>query len=345
MTFFRQRLPDITPENSTGPAPDLSVIIVNYRCAEATIEAVSSVLSTAGALRIEVFVVDNDSGDDSVEVIRQAHPTITVIAAGHNGGYAWGNNVGIAGARGRHILVLNPDTVVHEGALEQAVAYLDAHPDVGVLGARVEDETGEVQQTRFRHPRLRHLFWRALLPYRLIWNSRVFGDQRYASLSFGEFSDVEAVVGCFMMVPRAVIAVAGAMDDRFFMYSEETEWCWRIRKAGYSVRYHPEIRITHAGGVATGPVSAWSMVETARSQILLLRLTRGPAIARTGTALLIFSDLLRGVWQLPQMTLGIRSSKTVSWRRRIAFLCKAFIDQPKGQISPPGNTSRNKVHE
>lgn len=325
---------------------DLSVVIVNYNCATATVAAVASVIETSGALNVEIFVVDNDSRDDSVDVIRNACPQATVIAAGHNGGYAWGNNIGIGQARGRHVLVLNPDAIIQDGALERAVAYLDDHQEVGVLGAGTVDETGVIQQTRFRFPKLRFTFWRAFLPYSTVFKSRHFGDQRYASMPADQISDVEAVVGCFMMVPCSVIEIAGAMNPKFFMYGEETEWCWRIRNCGFRVHYHPEVQITHTGGVSTGPISPWSVVETARSHILFLRISRGPFIASAGTILLILSDLLRGFWFVPRMLTAAGRDASKSWSRRIRFLCYALFVQPKGQEPPDieiGRADNNRL--
>ncbi|WP_371055987.1 glycosyltransferase family 2 protein [Rhodosalinus sp. K401] len=315
--------------------PELSILIVNYNCAQDTIRAVQSVQANADDFRVEIIVVDNASTDDSVDRIRAAVPDARVVATGANGGYAWGNNVGISIAQGRYVLVLNPDTEVSTDALQKAVAYLDEHQHVGLLGARSEDGDGHVEQTCFRYPRLRDLFWRAFLPFSVLRRSRLFGDRRYRSLSLEDICDVEAVVGCFMMVPRRVIDEVGGLDDRFFMYSEETEWCWRIRKAGYQVHYHPDVRIIHYGGGSTGGVSPWSAVETAKSQILFLRLTRGAGVARVGTGLILLGDALRAAWFVPISVTRAGRARGAHWRARFVFLCKALIDQPKGQTPPP----------
>jgi len=328
VTFPRH---EISPAGHSGP--DLSVVIVNYRCAEATIAAVSSVLSTGGALRIEVIVVDNGSGDDSPAAIRAAHPAISVADTGHNGGYAWGNNVGIARARGRHVLVLNPDTVVQQGALERAVAYLDANPDIGVLGARAEDETGNPQSTIYRFPRLSHLVWNILVPQRVTARSTRFGDQRYASLSTDGPADVDVVLGFFMLIPRRLIAEIGALDARFFMYSEETEFCWRVRRAGYRVVHHPGIRVIHAGGLTTGGVGPWVLVELSRSLILYFRLTRGRRSAWLATLILFAGSVLRSIWVPGYRRVSTREMRE-AWAARRRFLRAALFRLPAGQSFP-----------
>lgn len=311
---------------------DLSVIIVNFNTREITREAVASVLACAGTLRIEVIVVDNASTDGSVAALREAFPQVTVIDAGYNGGYAWGNNQGISCARGRYILVLNPDSLMHPGTLEAALSYMEAHPEVGLLGARVLYETGIQQSTLFRDLRLSHLFWRLFIPNHLIRRTSLFGDQRYASKCRSRDMDVEVVAGCFMLVPRRVIEKIGAMDDRFFMYSEESEWCWRVRQSGYRVRYNPEISITHYGAVSTGEISPWKAVEIARGQILFLRFTRGPLVAWTGTAIMALGEILRGSLVLPACLINRKGDRSFEiWKGRMRFLMGALLQQPRGQ--------------
>jgi len=316
------------------PQLDLSVIIVNYKTSDVTSQAVQSVLDHPGDLNLEVIVVDNDSQDGSVEALRAAFPDITVLATGHNGGYAWGNNVGIRQAKGRYLLVLNPDALVYDGTLERAVSYMQNNPDVGILGGHVSLENGTQQPTLFREVSLSKLVWGLVVPNRILRNSRLFGDQRYASLSRDSAQDVEVVAGCFMMIAREVVEKVGMMDDRFFMYSEESEWCWRVRQAGLKVRYNPDVRLMHYGAVSTGQTSPWKSVEIAKGQILFLRFTRGPVAAWLGTGLMALADLLRAIWFLPLSLIRPNHSGAQAWRARFAFLLGALLRQPKGQTPP-----------
>ncbi len=321
-----------TPVSDTRP--DLSVIIVNYNTRDTTLNAVQSVLDNPGILDIEIIVVDNASSDGSVDALRNAFPQVTIVDTGHNGGYAWGNNVGIQRARGRYLLVLNPDTQIYAGTLEGAVRYMERNPDVGILGAYARLENRTQQLTTFRHVSLTSLFWNMFVPNRVIRKSRYFGDQRYASLSSDLVQDVDVVAGCFMMLPRAVIDQVGAMDDRFFMYSEESEWCWRVKQAGLKVRYNPDIKILHFGAVSTGQTSPWKSVEIAKGHILFLRFTRGPLIAWLGTGIMLLGDLLRAVWFLPATLVTPRHDGARAWRARTAFLLQALFDPPRGQTPP-----------
>ena len=325
---------------ASGGLLDLSIIIVNYNTRDVTIEAVKSVLENSGNLAVEIIIVDNESSDGSVEAMRAAFPQVAVLAAGHNGGYAWGNNIGIRRAQGRYLLILNPDAQIYDGTLEQAVQYMDANSDIGILGARVALESGAQQLTLFRHVSLRNLIWNILVPNRVIRKSRFFGDQRYASRSPDVAQDVDVVAGCFMMLPRAVIDKVGMMDDRFFMYSEESEWCWRVKQAGLKVRYNPDIRIMHYGAVSTGQTSPWKSVEIAKGHILFLRFTRSPIVAWFGTGIMLIGDLLRAAWFLPAMLISPRHEGARVWRARTAFLLHALFNPPRGQTPPQANPDK-----
>lgn len=318
-----------------GGRPDVTVVIVSYNTREVTLAAVQSIFDACGDVSFEVIVVDNDSRDGSAEALRAAFPSITVIASPVNGGYAYGLNRGFEISRGRLVLVLNPDTKMSPGALGRAVAHMDAHPEVGVLGARALYEDGRQQNTLFRLMRPIHLVYNIFVPAALMRRSAWFGDQRYASLSRAEIQDVDVVAGCFMLAPRRVIEQVGGLDERFFMYGEEAEWCFRIRQAGYRVRYHPEVEVTHYGAVSTGQMNPWKAVQIANGHLLLLRFTQGPGAARLGAALMLASDLLRALYFVPARLLkGPQVAE--SWAARLKFLLGAVATPPSGQTPPSG---------
>lgn len=323
------------PADFEDTAPDLSVIIVNYNTAEVTAKSITSVISNSGRLVVELIVVDNGSTDGSVEYLTAQFPQITVVDTGYNGGYAWGNNVGIHRSRGRYVLILNPDALVLDDTLERAVALLEKHPDIGLLGARAYLENGRQQLTVFRHPTLRNMAWNIFIPNRVIRKSSLFGDQRYASHSTDTALDVDIVAGCFMMISRKTLEIVGPMDHRFFMYSEESEWCWRVKQAGYRVHYNPEIQILHYGAVSTGQTSPWKSVEIARSHILFLRITRGVHVAYIGTMLMCIGDLLRIGIMLPAYFISREKQTCSTWKARLMFLLSALVSPPRGQTPPP----------
>jgi len=211
---------------------------------------------------------------------------------------------------------------------------MEDHPEIGLLGARVITEEGPPQLTVFRFPTLRSLFWSLFIPNSVIRKSRFFGDQRYASRRLDTPQDVEVIAGCFMLISRALIDRIGEMDSRFFMYSEETEWCWRVHQAGRRVHYNPDLTITHHGAVTTGKASPWKAVEIAKGQILFFRFTRGPVAAWTATALMVFGDVLRGLALVPLALLSRAGDHLPIWKARLSFLLRALIRPPRGQNVP-----------
>jgi GT2 family glycosyltransferase len=231
--------------------PRLSVIIVTYN-SRALIGACLRALWPQLDPSDEVFVVDNASSDDSLEGLAGAFPGIQLIQNPMNVGYAGGNNVALRHARGEYILLLNPDVVLDSCALTIAIPYLDANPEVGVLGARVLLPTG-----RLDPPARRTFKTPATYLYKLTGLSRLFPRNRrfgryYLSyLDDNCLTDVDAVVGAFLLIRRSVVEQIGLLDERFFMYCEDEDWCWRAKRAGWRIVYHPDVVAHHWKGSST----------------------------------------------------------------------------------------------
>ncbi|MBX3489210.1 glycosyltransferase family 2 protein [Parvibaculum sp.] len=315
------------------PLPDISVLIVSYNTCHLTLRCIETVLQYVDGIDIEVVVVDNASSDGSAEEIRNRYPNVVVIASDVNGGFAFGNNLGFKVARGRYVLLLNPDTEVRENTLVRCLRYMDMHPEVGVLGCRVRYGDGSQQSTIFRYLRLRDLVLNIVLPNRLTRKHPLLGQSRYARLSRDEIQDVDIVAGCFMMVPRHVIETAGDMNTIFFMYGEEAEWCHRISRYGFKVRYYPDAEIMHHGAASTSDDSEWKILEMAKGQILFLRVTRGYFVAWVGNLLMFLRDLVRLVTFLPLRLSGKANSRSFARNgmSRLIFHWKSVWGLPGGQ--------------
>lgn len=311
----------------------VSVVVVSYNTRDVTLRCVQSVLASTG-VSIELIVVDNCSSDGSAHAIRERFPAARVIASPTNGGFACGNNLGFSYARGRYLLVLNPDTELAPEAIAKALTLIEADRSCGVLGARVLYPDGRQQSTIFRWLGLRQLTGILLLPNGLMRRTTLFGDQRYARRDRSRPQTVEVVAGCFMLVPRGVIEAVGGFDRRFFMYGEEAEWCRRITRAGWQVRYDPAVEVVHIGGASTGHMPVWKAVEMARGALLFLRLTRGTAIAWLGCLLMVLRDLRSSPWWLLQrLRIRDRSARGGydAWAGRLGFLLRSLWRLPAGQ--------------
>lgn len=317
---------------------DISVVIVSFNTRDMTIDCLQSLLDHKGALNLQIIVVDNCSSDGSSDALRQKFPQIDVIDSPTNGGFAFGNNIGFEQAVGRYVLLLNPDTRVHAGGLETAVQHMDHNRKVGVVGPKVLLDNGDQQSSMIHFLSLTQLFWIIFIPSLWMRKTSLFGDLRYAGLSRDQANDVDAVSGCFMLARRNVLEQIGGLDQRFFMYGEESEWCFRINKAGWLTRYLPDIEILHYGAASTEHMSEWKSVEMAKGHVLFLRFTRGKFVARIGTLLMVARDLAR----LPfhgghALANGFSlTDRGRPWWVRLKFLLRALTKMPDGQdISRP----------
>ncbi|MGB3808233.1 MAG: glycosyltransferase family 2 protein [Erythrobacter sp.] len=318
---------------------DISVVIVSYNTRELTIECVRSVLADSEGLAVEVIVVDNQSSDGSSEALSTQFPGITVIDSPANGGFAYGNNIGFEHCHGRYVLLLNPDTRVKQSSMRRCVELMGADPEIGVIGATVRTEDGELDPTLIRFYSLRHFAYNVLFPARIMSRSTRLGDPRYAGLDRTCRQNVDAVAGCFMFTRREVLEDAGGLDTRFFMYGEEVEWCFRVRQAGYEIVYDPAVEIVHVGGASTAGASEWQEIETMRGHILFLLLTNGSIAARGGSALMVARELLRSPYYAGQIAMNrfTPTEGSRKWLAKIRFAFRSVLDPPRGQtIGLPG---------
>lgn len=268
----------------------IAVIIVSYNTAALLRACLDSLRSST--LPLEVIVVDNGSHDGSPALVREAFPEVRLIEAGHNAGFAGGNNLGLAaiGPDAHIVLLLNPDTVVHPGAIEAMAAFLEAHPRVGLVGPRLLNPDGTLQPAAFRFPTL---LMAALdfFPPGEVLPGRLYGSWwhgRYPQEGGDTPFPIDHPLGACMLVRRNVLEQVGPFDAAYFMYSEEVEWCWRIRRAGWAIWQVPAARVTHVGGAATRQFRRRMLVELWRSRTRFAA-RRGPtflaahrAIVRAG---------------------------------------------------------------
>lgn len=217
---------------------DLSIIIVNWNTRDLLRDCLLSVRVGLGDLRAEVWVIDNGSTDGSLAMLVQDFPQVRLIANPDNRGFAAANNQALLRARGRHMLLLNTDTLVHGRVLPDAVAWLDDHPGVGVLGPRILNRDGTVQGSASAFPTL----------YRLA--RQTLGLHKHEAANGGRTNThtAEVISGCAMFVRGRAMAGVGLLDEAFFFYGEETDWCRRFHRAGWGVVFSPVGEITHFGG-------------------------------------------------------------------------------------------------
>jgi GT2 family glycosyltransferase len=241
---------------------DLSVIIVNWNTAELTLRSLEA-LQTALPSRIdaEVVVVDNGSTDGSADRIADRCPDVRLIRRSDNGGFARANNEAFVAARGDLLFLLNSDALALPGSVEALTGYLDQHPRCGLVAARLLNADLSLQPSCWRFPRWDTALLEALYLYRLL-PSQAAGERLLSGYwDHSRVRPVDWVMGAAMMVRRAAIDHVGGFDERHFMYGEDLDWCWRIRRAGWEIAYEPAASVIHLGGQSSaqqfGGVEEW----------------------------------------------------------------------------------------
>ncbi len=234
---------------------DLSIIIVSWNTRALLDACLRSIQVSDGDPRLEVVVVDNGSTDGSAQLVRATYPHVRVIENSENRGFAAANNQAMRVAHGRYVLLLNSDTEILGNVLEQSVKYMDMHPDVGAMGCRVLNPDGTLQRTCFMFPSLLNLILLTLGVENLRW-PRAFGRRQMLNWNRDTERDVEVVTGCYLLVRREVVEHVGMLDEAFFFYGEETDWCVSIRDAGWKVRFAPVGEIIHHGGSSAQMLNA-----------------------------------------------------------------------------------------
>jgi hypothetical protein len=235
---------------------ELSIAIVSFNTSEMTQRTVAAVLADTAGLDAEIIVVDNGSGDGSVEAIRRRFPSIRIIANPVNRYYSAANNQAMAIASGRFVLVLNSDAQPNAGTLPAMIAYMHAHPDIGALSPLLRFPDGRLQRNCARLP----TFSQLILDYTFIgfvlprWRRLMLDRHWYSGWDRSSQKDVDVVPGSCLMVSRDVLNRTGGFDERFRLYFAEDDWCARIRAAGFRVVYAPLGSVTHPEGASTSGV-------------------------------------------------------------------------------------------
>jgi len=255
---------------------------------------------------LEIIVVDNASTDGSAAMVRDEFPNVRLVACDRNLGYPGGNNVGLRMAQGRYLMILNPDTEVRPGALAAMVAYADAHPDVGMVGPQLLNPDGSVQSSRRRFPTFATALFEStwlqpFAPRRLLERYYVLDQPDDVTL------DVDWVDGAALIARREAVEQVGLLDEGFFMYSEELDWCRRFRQAGWRVVYLPEAKIVHHRGKSSDQVVAARHIHFNTSKVRYFRKYHSALAAETLRLFLLGNY----VWQL-----GLEGAKWLVGHKR-----------------------------
>jgi GT2 family glycosyltransferase len=250
---------------------NISIIIVSYNTCALTAACVQSILFYETNVRYEIIIVDNNSSDNSVASLRNSFPSLNIIALERNVGFAAANNVGIKNACGEYLLFLNPDTLFLEPVLSAMIEFLENHDHATMVGCRILNPDGSFQRSFFPLTSLLYVFWISFFIERIVPITRVQNKWRIGTIQPGMATIVDRLLGAFMVIRRSSMDELGYFDESFFMYSEEEDLCFRIKKNGGKVWYNPKVSIIHYGGQSTHNDMYSSVVNANKSRFYFIR--------------------------------------------------------------------------
>ncbi|MNI15601.1 N-acetylglucosaminyl-diphospho-decaprenol L-rhamnosyltransferase [compost metagenome] len=228
---------------------DVSIIVLNYNTCRLTMDCLRSVYDSESNFVYEIILIDNNSRDDSVERISREFPGVMLIANSENVGYARANNQGMEVASGRYVLLLNSDTVVRKDTLQIMISFMDSRPDLGASGCKVILPDGSLDKACKRgFPTPSASFYYAFGFSKLFPDRPRFNGYQLGYLDPDQDYPVDCLVGAFMLLRRETIDQVGGLDEDFFMYGEDLDWCFRIKEAGWGIYYYPQTSIVHLKG-------------------------------------------------------------------------------------------------
>lgn len=328
-------------EASSPPAFEASIVIVSFNTREILRECLQAVLGECAGLRIEILIVDNNSADGSAEMVERDFPQARLLRTGANLGFAAANNLALQQARGRYIVLLNSDAFLQPGAITASIRHMDEQPRCGVAGARLVGRDGRLQPSARAFPTiLNDAMVLTGLAHRFP-RSRVFGrfDRTWADPL--EPAEVDWVPGAFSIIRPEALGRAGLFNPAFFLYYEEIDLCQRIKRAGYTVCYWPDISVVHLGGESSRQLTSLEVSSSyaqvilwrMRSTLLYFRMYHGWKVhAARWLELAIYAGR---VARNRLSRIAARRERSRSGRTLIQLMNQAWKDTRGGTVSPP----------
>jgi GT2 family glycosyltransferase len=230
---------------------DISIVILNTNDLKYLEECLESLRNCSKSRQVEIIVSDNASSDGSIEMMESRFPHVKILKNKENLGFTKGNNVGIKASQGRYVYLLNSDIKVLEGCIDILADYLDQHADVGLVGPKILNQDMTLQCSCRKDPTLWNNFCAATGLAALFPASPFLSGEQMFYFKGDRIADMDILVGCFSAIRRKAIDEVGLLDEGFYMYGDELDWCRRFRQAGWRVVYDPEARAIHYGGTST----------------------------------------------------------------------------------------------
>ena len=263
-----------TLDQDYSEVPDISIVMVSWNTRSCLVDCLQSIEEHKGASCPEVIVVDNASSDGSPELVKSRFPAVHLIRNGRNLGFARANNIGIGEARGRYIALVNSDVILLPGCFEKLIAFMDDNPGIGMVGPRILNLDGTIQPTARRFPTFLSCLCRTLALDRLLAEGNIFPSSFEAGFP-QDAVKVEVLSGCFLVVRRKALAQVGLLDEHFFIYGEDIDWCKRFHMAGWGAALYPQAQAIHRGGASSSRAPLRFFVEMQKADLSYWRKYHG----------------------------------------------------------------------
>lgn len=245
----------------------LSIVIVNYNSGNYLSDCIQSIVNANIDFDHEIIVVDNASSDDSLTRAKKLYPDVKFIENPDNRGFGKANNQGIDIARGKYILIQNPDTLVIGTAIQDMVAYAAENKDIGILSTKLLNKDGTLQWSIHNYPDVQTILFEGLFLHRVFAGlSKKLGLTVHDEQLYETSQDVDWITGAIMLVDTEAIKAVGKFDELFFLYIEEVDWCYRMRKSGWRVHYFADASFTHYLGNSKGSQRLFIQLQKAKVQ-------------------------------------------------------------------------------
>ncbi len=285
----------------------LSIIIVNYNSSRDIHRCLDSIIRhEKNYAEYEFIIVDNDSHDPGLESLRKTFPFVRIIFAEKNGGFAYGNNIGISNCHGSHILLLNPDTYLADNSIDLMYRAICTRSDIDIIGPLLLFPDGRNQSFYLpkTFPTVGRVFCEQLFLHRIFSNSRIFNSYYRTYMDYEEETEVEQISGAALLFTRKVIDSIGHLDENYFLYFEESDFCYRAVMHGFKLLYYPRSRIIHAGGLIAETNWEWSTRHYIQSFKYYFKKNYGSSNRGIAVAIHIAGSFLRC------LAMAIRKKKT-----------------------------------
>jgi len=304
---------------------DVSIIIVSWNTRAYLKQCLESVRVANSQCVQEVIVVDNASADGSPEMVEKEFPEVRLIRAGSNLGFARGNNLAMTYARGNMFALVNSDALVHVGCLDTLAAFLHANSEVGLVGPRVIGGDGRLQRTCRRLPGVWNTFCRTIALDRVLPNWPLFSGYELTDRDHEVRREVDVLSGCFCMARREAVDAIGGLDEQFFFYGEDIDWCKRFADAGWKVVFVPEATATHFGGGSTANAPLRYSIEILRATLKYWRKHYGVGGEIVSFSLMLAHHGIRLAGRALSQALGFGRSASARYKVREDLACVRWL--------------------